>query len=220
MIDQQAYYNIIETCKQYDAELVAVTKTRPLQDIASLYALGHRKFGENRIQELGDKTVQLPNDIEWHLIGHLQSNKLMMAMQHADVIQSVDSIELLNKIALNAAKSNQSINILLQVHIAMEAHKYGFTMDAITAAFSSELLPTNGLVNIVGLMGMASFTSDKNQIAIEFNGLRKLYENIKREYAMQDSFKILSMGMSGDYEIALAHGATLIRVGSLLYENH
>ncbi len=209
--------NKVNEIKEYliknNCGLIAVTKTHPTETLQEAYNTGLRTFGENMAQEMAKKFLMLPKDINWHMIGHLQSNKVKYIAPFVSLIHSVDSFSLLLEINKQAAKHNRVIDCLLQIHIAEEETKFG--MD-ITEA--KELLSTASEkldnVKICGLMGMASNTKDRGQIRNEFKGLKIIFDEFKTEY---DNFKILSMGMSSDYEIAVEEGSTLVRIGSALF---
>ncbi|MDN3658776.1 YggS family pyridoxal phosphate-dependent enzyme [Ferruginibacter paludis] len=190
------------------ATLVAVSKTKPAEDIQALYDLGQRDFGENYVQELVDKEVALPKDIRWHFIGHLQSNKVKYIAPFVYLIHGVDSFSLLKEINKEAAKNNRVIDCLLQVHIAKEETKFGLDSTELSAVMKEK----DGLKNIhvVGLMGMASFSDDLSLVREEFKTLKHLYDQYP-------DFSVLSMGMSGDYTIAVEEGSTMVRIGSLLF---
>jgi pyridoxal phosphate enzyme (YggS family) len=194
--------------------LVAVSKTKPIEDIKALYDQGQRDFGENYVQELVDKQPQLPADIRWHYIGHLQSNKVKYIVGFVHLIHGVDSFKLLKEINKQAQKQNRVINCLLQVYIAQEETKFGLDEPELNALLDE--LNKNPLQNIAinGLMGMASFTEDHNKVRSEFKELKRLYEKLK---AKLPQASILSMGMSADYKIAVEEGSTLVRIGSLLF---
>ena len=193
--------------------LVAVSKTKPVADILEAYNTGHRVFGENKIQEMASKWEELPKDIEWHMIGHVQRNKVKYMAQFVTLVHAVDSLKLLAEIDKQAAKHNRSINCLLQVKIAEEESKFGMDEDSAFALLASEEYRQMQNVQVVGLMGMATFTSDMGQVRIEFIKLKQIYDNLKDAY----SFTELSMGMSGDYKIALEEGSTMVRVGSAIF---
>jgi len=206
------------------ATLVAVSKTKPLEDLQALYDLGHRDFGENYVQELVDKATLLPKDIRWHFLGHLLSNKVKYIAPFVHLIHGVDSLSLLKEIDKQAAKNNRVIDCLLQIHIAKEETKFGF--DPSELIESAEFAQWRN-VNLVGLMGMASFSNDKNLIKNEFANLKSLFDANKQSSDKEATaetvemknfqFTILSMGMSGDYEIALEQGSNMVRIGSLLF---
>jgi PLP dependent protein len=211
MVNEQAYNEIISFTKDKYATLVAVSKLKPASDIAQMYALGQRDFGENYVQELVEKQAQLPSDIHWHFIGHLQSNKVKYIAPFVHLIHSVDSEKLLKEIDKQAAKNNRIINVLLQVHIAEEETKFGFD-EAELMALDISLFKN---VHITGLMGMATFTDDKQKVKREFDHLQKIYT----AFAAQKNIALttLSMGMSDDYKLAIDCGSNMVRVGSLLF---
>ena len=197
-------------------KLVAVSKTKPVSDIIEAYNAGQRYFGENRVQELLNKKDLLPNDIEWHLIGHLQSNKVKYIVPFISMIQSVDSYKLLITINSEALKIGRVVDCLLQIHIATEETKFGFSMHELYENLQSENVLNLRNVRICGVMGMATFTSDTDQVKKEFANLRECFHSLKDSYFRSGIyFKEISMGMSGDYEIALKEGSTMIRIGSL-----
>lgn len=194
--------------------LVAVSKTKPVPDIQTAYDCGQRHFGENKVQELVDKQSQLPEDIKWHLIGHLQRNKVKYIAEFVYLIHGVDNMKLLKEIEKQARKHNKIINILLQIKIAQEETKYGMDetlLEEILQQYRDNAFPN---VQIKGLMGMATNTSDKHQIADEFSRLFHLYGTYSRKFP---EFGHLSMGMSGDYLIAVANGSNMIRIGSVIF---
>ena len=193
---------------------VAVSKTKPVDDIEKIYNLGHKEFGENKVQELLDKYDKLPKDIKWHMIGHLQTNKIKKVIPIISLIHSVDSLKLLKKINNEAIKINKVISCLLQINISNENNKYGFTRDQIREIFNNEVLKDFKFIRIKGLMGMASFTENENQIRIEFKNLKKIFDELKIKYP---ELKIISMGMSGDYKIAIEEGSNMIRIGSKMF---
>jgi len=201
-----------------EVRLVAVSKTQPVETIMEAYKAGQRIFGENRPQELLQKAAQLPGDIEWHFIGHLQTNKVNMVVGKAHLIHAVDSERLLMAIEKEAAKQNIIVRCLLQVHIAQEEAKFGFAPDELTDLVHSGILSTIPHVQIAGLMGMASFTENLEQVRREFHLLKQLFEQVKSSHFAADNiFRELSMGMSGDYPIAIEEGATLVRVGTTIF---
>ena len=199
-------------------KIVAVSKTNPVSSIMLAYNEGQRIFGENRVQELLQKKDLLPADIEWHLIGHLQTNKVKLVVPLAAMIQSVDSFRLLRAINSEASKINRTINCLLQFFIAEEETKYGFTMDEAEALLASDEFRAMRSVRICGVMGMATFSDDAKQVRREFRNLAGCFERLKSHYfAEEESFREISMGMSGDYEIAIGEGSTMVRIGSLIF---
>jgi pyridoxal phosphate enzyme (YggS family) len=218
-INLEAYHKLSELTSKHMALLVAVSKTKPAEDILELYELGHRDFGENYVQELLKKQAELPQDIRWHFIGHLQSNKVKLIAPFVHMIHGVDSLKLLQEIDKVGGKINRKITCLLQVHIAKEETKFGFDEGEVNALASSYFIDQQFQhLELAGLMGMASFTSDLFQIEGEFQKLKSIFDDIKSISSDNTSrFNVLSMGMSGDYELALQHGSTLIRIGSMLF---
>lgn len=192
--------------------LVAVSKTKPLEDLKAVYNTGHRIFGENKVQELVSKWEALPKDIQWHMIGHLQRNKVKYIAPFVHLIHGVDSERLLKEIDKQAAKNNRKIPCLLQIHIAQESTKFGLSDSELEKILSEKETYPN--IVFKGLMGMASFTSNLQQVSEEFAFLKALYD---RAAANMETFDTLSMGMSGDYELAIAQGSTMIRVGSKIF---
>ena len=190
--------------------LVAVSKTKPKSDILEAYNAGQRIFGENKVQELANKYEELPKDIQWHMIGHLQSNKVKYIAPFVSLIHGVDSLKLLKEVNKRAEQNNRVIDCLLQVHIASESTKFGFGTDEIESALIAVEEFKN--INIIGLMGMATFTNDEKQVNNEFALLSKLFEKVKTS-----SINTLSIGMSGDYKLAINNGSTMIRVGSAIF---
>jgi len=213
----EAYNKIKQQAAEHNAVLVAVSKFKPIEDIQFLYDMGHRDFGENFVQELILKYEALPKDIRWHYIGHLQSNKVKYIAAFIHLIHGVDSEKLLTEINKQAAKNNRAIDCLLQVHIAQEETKFGFD-DSELLELMKHIQDTNSTnyknVSIRGLMGMASFSDDKEKVRDEFRKLFQLYKNFNLQSSV---FNILSMGMSGDFEIALEEGSNMVRIGSLLF---
>lgn len=193
--------------------LVAVSKTKSESSIRSLYDLGQRHFGENYVQELIDKHAHLPADIHWHFIGHLQRNKVKFIAPFIHLIQSVDSIKLLQEINKQALKNKRTIDVLLQVHIADEATKFGFDEAELTSIVSD--LGQFPNVHVRGLMGMATFTDDAEKVGREFDGLKKIFDRLNVDGIL--NLDTLSMGMSADYDMAIEHGSTMVRIGSLLF---
>ena len=217
-VDLQAYLSLQSTLYAKGVTLIAVSKTKPVEDIQVLYDAGHRDFGENYVQELVQKHAVLPKDIRWHFIGHLQSNKVKMIAPFVHLIHGVDSIKLLEVIDKEGKKLNQKINCLLQVHIAQEETKYGLDLqEARQVAASYFLEKKYENVELSGLMGMASFSYDLSLVEQEFKSLKKLYDEIHQVHKNAAQFNILSMGMSGDYMLAIDNGSTMVRVGSLLF---
>jgi pyridoxal phosphate enzyme (YggS family) len=202
-----------------DCQLIAVSKTKPVESIQEAYDAGQRVFGENKVQELVPKYEALPKDIQWHLIGHLQSNKVKYIAPFVHLIHSIDSFKLLEEVNKQAGKANRTISCLLQLHIAEEETKFGFSEDEVKDLLASAELQKLENIQIIGLMGMATFTEDLEQIRREFRGLRGLYERLKASSAFPANVMMrhLSMGMSSDYRIALEEGSTMIRVGTAIF---
>jgi len=199
--------------------LVAVTKTHPIEKLEELYRTGHRVFGENKVQEMAEKYEALPKDIQWHLIGHLQTNKVKFIAPFVHLIHSVDSLKLLQEINKQAQKCNRIIDCLLQVYIAKEETKFGLDTDEINQLLASGSIDELTHIRICGLMGMASNTTNTNQIASEFKSLSDFYHQQQAYVTKNIKLEILSMGMSSDYELAIQNGSTMIRVGSLIFGN-
>jgi pyridoxal phosphate enzyme (YggS family) len=194
--------------------LVAVSKTKPISDILEAYDCGQRVFGENKIQELVEKHNKLPKDIEWHMIGHIQRNKVKYMAPFISLIHSADSYRLIKEINKQGKINNRVINCLLQIKIASEESKFGFTEKEATEFLNSDEYVSFGNIKIVGLMGMATFTEDQKKIDQEFNKLKIFYEKVNRS---DSQINILSMGMSDDYPIAIRNGSTMVRIGSSIF---
>lgn len=209
--------NLIQNLPPH-CKLVAVSKTQPVERIMEAYDAGHRFFGENKVQELTEKHEALPKDIQWHMIGHLQTNKVKYIAPFVTLIHSVDSLKLLTEINKQASKCMRIIPCLLQVHIASEETKYGFSDDEVIHLLNSGEINSLANVRIVGLMGMATFTNDENTIRNEFKTLRKTFDTLKSVVLpVNVEMTELSMGMSSDYRIAIEEGSTIIRVGSAIF---
>jgi pyridoxal phosphate enzyme (YggS family) len=201
-----------------NVRLVAVSKTQPPERILEIYRQGQRIFGENRAQEMLGKHAALPADIEWHLIGHLQTNKVKSIAAFVSLIHSVDSLKLLQEIEKQAVKANRVIDCLLQFHIAQEETKFGLTEDEARELFANEAFLQMKNVRICGVMGMATFSDDAAQVRREFRHLKTIFENLKKEFFQKASyFREISMGMSGDWRIAVEEGSTMLRIGSLIF---
>lgn len=215
-INTVTYEQLQADLGSHHVTLVAVSKTKPVSEIKELYDLGHRDFGENYEQELLEKQSQLPNDIRWHFIGHLQGNKVKRVVPFIHLVQSVDSFKLLKEINKQAQKTNRVIDCLLQIHIAQEETKFGLDEAELEQLIGTNSNELRGLksVRICGLMGMASFTDDMNKVRSEFQYLKSLFDKYKVHNA---EFKTLSMGMSADYSIAVEEGSTMVRIGSLIF---
>ena len=224
-VNKEAYLKIKSELDAKQVTLVAVSKTKPASDILELYELGQRDFGENYVQELVEKAEQLPKDIRWHFIGHLQSNKVKYIAPFVHLIHGVDSEKLLKEINKQAAKLNKTIDVLLQIHIANEETKFGLDEEEFNLIIRQfdDLKIENAIV--CGLMGMASFSEDMDLVRSEFQFLKKLFNKSKPLFTIQhlpagnqgSTFNILSMGMSGDYKLAIEEGSTMVRIGSLLF---
>ena len=201
------------------ARLIAVTKTKPVADLQAAYDGNCKVFGENKVQEMVEKWEILPKDIEWHLIGHLQSNKVKYMASFVSMIHSIDSLKLLQEIDKQALKNNRVIDCLLQIYIAQEETKFGLSEDEAREILDSEEFKAMKNVRIVGVMGMATFTDNQEQIRLEFRGLKAFFEALKMQYPATESLQLqeVSMGMSGDYLLAAEEGSTLVRVGSAIF---
>ena len=216
LVNTEAYKTIIDSLALSNTTLVAVSKTKPNEAILELYELGQRDFGENYVQELVDKQAALPKDIRWHFIGHLQSNKIKYIAPFVHLIHGVDSLKLLIEINKQAAKQNNIIHCLLQVHIAQEETKFGFNELELSELFDSDIAGLQHIV-IAGLMGMASFTENTAINRQEFKTLKALYDQYAVHQTSNIQFTTLSMGMSADYILAIEEGSNMVRVGSLLF---
>ena len=208
-------YQKIKTSLPPEVQLVAVSKTHPAEKVMEVYSLGQRIFGENKVQELREKQPLLPQDIQWHLIGHLQTNKVKYIAEFIDTIQSVDSAKLLEEINRQAAKNNRKIKVLLQVKIAEEESKFGLEIHEAKELFTDWLNGNYQNVEVEGLMGMATFTDNKAQVMKEFTFLKQIFDKM----SLQKPLKILSMGMSDDYLLAIDCGANSVRIGSAIFGN-
>ncbi len=218
-VNKEAYLQIKQELDAKQVTLVAVSKTKPASDILELYELGQRDFGENYVQELVDKAEQLPKDIRWHFIGHLQSNKVKYIATFVHLIHGVDSEKLLKEINKQAAKLNRTIDVLLQMHIAQEETKFGLNAEELNTLINTNESEVHELKNvrICGLMGMASFSEDMNLVRNEFQSLKNIYDSCNSWQIPNVKLEILSMGMSGDYQVAVEEGSTMVRIGSLLF---
>jgi pyridoxal phosphate enzyme (YggS family) len=215
-VNKEKYQEIINELG-LKATLVAVSKTKPVEDIKALYDLGQRDFGENYVQELVDKEAQLPKDIRWHFIGHLQSNKVKYIAPFVALIHGVDSLKLLTEINKQAIKNNRIIDCLLQVHIAKEETKFGLNETELDDLINLSTNQPFNAVRICGLMGMASFTDDTNKVRTELQYLKTIFDKHAQPQTSNLKLKTLSMGMSSDYKIAIEEGSTMVRIGSLLF---
>lgn len=217
LIDQNKYLEINKLLKEKGVTFVAVSKTKSAEAIKELYQLGHRDFGENYVQELSEKQEQLPKDIRWHFIGHLQSNKVKYIAPFVHLIHGVDSFKLLKEIDKQAKKINRTIDVLLQVHVAQEESKFGLDENELEQLLTLEELSDLKNIAIKGLMGMASFTENQGKVRGEFKYLKSLFDKYAQLQTSNFKLQTLSMGMSGDYTIAVEEGSTLVRIGSLIF---
>ncbi|MEN2488340.1 YggS family pyridoxal phosphate-dependent enzyme [Flavobacterium sp. B11] len=196
--------------------LVAVSKTKPVSDLMQAYEAGQRIFGENKIQEMTEKWEQMPKDIQWHMIGHVQSNKVKFMAPFVSLIHGVDSLKLLQEINKQAVKNNRTIDCLLQIYIAEEESKFGLDENELNELLTSVEFKELKNIRILGLMGMATFTEDQNQIKKEFTHLKSIFDSTQKLQTIND-FSIISMGMSGDYKLAIECGSTMVRIGSSIF---
>ena len=211
-------YDEIRASLPAGVRLIAVSKFKPAEDISALYQHGQRVFGENHAQEMKAKHEILPQDIEWHFIGHLQTNKVKYIAPYVSLIHSIDSLDLLKEVNKHAVKNNRVIPCLLQFHIADEETKFGFTFEECAAMLNSSEFQELKNVKIHGVMGMATFTDDQEQVRGEFRHLHQIFQDLKVQYfAQEPDFKEISMGMSEDYPIAIEEGSTLVRIGSAIF---
>lgn len=217
MINTSAYHNLMKELSSHHARLLIVTKNQTIEDVQAFYNLGHRLFGENKVQKLVEKKEALPTDIEWHLIGPLQKNKIKYICTWIRCVQSIDSWELAKALNQQALQSNKIIDIYLEVKIAMEETKYGFSIEALDSSLQRNDWNVLKNLSLKGMMGMASFTDDQKRIHNEFDTLHSYFVTAKQQYACLQHMDTLSMGMSGDYRIALNHGSNMVRIGSLLF---
>ena len=218
MYDVKGNLHDVQSSLPDGVELVAISKYHPNEYIMSAYEEGQRVFGESHEQELRQKAASLPNDIKWHFIGHLQTNKVKYIAPYIDTIESVDSLKLLREINKQAEKNNRIIDVLLELHIAEESTKYGLTLDACRELFSQGEWRTMKHVRIVGLMMMASFTDDMQQVAGEFQKASCFFDEMKAQYfASDNNFRIRSWGMSNDYPVAIRHGSNMVRIGTKIF---
>ena len=212
------YETLFDEISSFHAKLAAVSKTRPPEDILALYHKGQRLFAENKVQELLPKAEALPKDIKWHFIGHLQKNKVRQIAPFIAAIESVDSLDLLAEIHKQAAKNERIIPCLLEFHIAREESKFGLDLETAEGLLGSETFASLTHVRISGVMGMATFTDDRELIRREFRQLKAIFDRLKSAFFAHDpGFCEISMGMSSDYRIALEEGSTLVRIGTLLF---
>lgn len=219
MVHKTAYHQVIQELEKKNCTLVAVSKTKPIEAIRELYDLGQRDFGENYVQELTEKQPQLSPDIRWHFIGHLQSNKVKYIAPFVSLIHGVDSFKLLKEINKQGLKNQRVIDVLLQVYIASEETKFGLDEAELATLLNNQSNELKEMKNICikGFMGMASFTDDKEVVRKEFKGLKKLFDQYSAFSIANCTLRILSMGMSADYAIAIEEGSTMVRIGSLIF---
>lgn len=214
----QENLNIVRATVPSNVTLIAVSKTKPVSDLQDAYDAGQRIFGENKALEMRDKYQELPKDIQWHFIGHLQTNKIKYIAPFVTLIHAIDSLSLLEAVDKEAAKNNRVIDCLLQFHIAQEETKFGLDIEEAKLLLESESFKNLKNINICGVMGMATFTDNTIQIRNEFKNLKNIFETLKENYfKTSGSFKEISMGMSDDYSIAIEEGATMVRVGSKIF---
>ena len=200
-----------------NVNLVAVSKTKPVADLMEAYNTGQHIFGENKIQEMTEKWEQMPKDIQWHMIGHIQTNKVKFMAPYVSLIHGVDSLKLLEEINKQALKNNRIIDCLLQIHIAEEETKFGLDEEELNDLLTSESFKNLNNIKIVGLMGMATFTENQNQIKKEFEHLKSIFDKLELQNTKNCELNTLSMGMSGDYKLAIVCGSTMVRIGSSIF---
>ena len=213
---QQNLLHIKSTLPEH-VTLVAVSKTKPVPDLMEAYNAGQRIFGENKIQEMADKWEQMPKDIEWHMIGHVQTNKVKYMAPFVSLIHGVDSLKLLEEINKQALKNNRVIDCLLQIYIAEEESKFGHNEKELSVLLASPAFKEMKNIRIVGLMGMATFTDYQNQIKKEFTHLKSIFDGLQSLQTANCKLQTVSMGMSGDYQLAIACGSTMVRIGSSIF---
>ena len=213
---QQNLLHIKSTLPEH-VTLVAVSKTKPVPDLMEAYNAGQRIFGENKIQEMADKWEQMPKDIEWHMIGHVQTNKVKYMAPFVSLIHGVDSLKLLEEINKQALKNNRVIDCLLQIYIAEEESKFGLDEKELSVLLASPAFKEMKNIRIVGLMGMATFTDYQNQIKKEFTHLKSIFDGLQSLQTANCKLQTVSMGMSGDYQLAIACGSTMVRIGSSIF---
>ncbi|MCZ6899570.1 MAG: YggS family pyridoxal phosphate-dependent enzyme [Bacteroidetes bacterium] len=209
---------LLKSLEGSQSELVAISKTKPTSAIVEAYEAGLRDFGENRVQELVDKHPLLPDDIRWHMVGHLQRNKVKFIAPFVYLIHSVDSLKLLGEIDKQGEKYHRIINCLLQVHIAEEEQKFGFIPQELDQFLQNDELKNRNHIKVIGLMGMATFSEDLEKVRVEFRNLKTLFDQLKSKYTSSNvDLKVLSMGMTADYPVAMEEGSTMIRVGTAIF---
>ncbi|PVX47327.1 hypothetical protein C8C85_3260 [Flavobacterium sp. 103] len=213
---QSNLQNIKSTLPEH-VTLVAVSKTKPVPDLMEAYNAGQRIFGENKIQEMVDKWEQMPKDIQWHMIGHVQTNKVKFMAPFVSLIHGVDSLKLLEEINKQALKNNRVIDCLLQIYIAEEESKFGLDEEELSTLLASPTFKEMKNIRIMGLMGMATFTDNQNQIKKEFTHLKSIFDGLQSLQTANCKLQTVSMGMSGDYQLAIACGSTMVRIGSSIF---
>ncbi|PBJ16164.1 YggS family pyridoxal phosphate-dependent enzyme [Flavobacterium sp. ACN6] len=213
----QSNLNTIKESLPEHVTLVAVSKTKPVSDLLQAYEAGQRIFGENKIQEMTEKWEEMPKDIQWHMIGHVQSNKVKFMAPYVSLIHGVDSLKLLQEINKQALKHNRTIDCLLQIYIAEEESKFGLDENELNELLTSVQFKELKNIRILGLMGMATFTKNQNQIKKEFTRLKFIFDSIKELKTENCNLSTISMGMSGDYQLAIECGSTMIRIGSSIF---
>ncbi|OIV41010.1 YggS family pyridoxal phosphate-dependent enzyme [Flavobacterium johnsoniae] len=213
----QSNLNTIKAGLPENVTLVAVSKTKPVSDLMQAYEAGQRIFGENKIQEMTEKWEQMPKDIQWHMIGHVQSNKVKFMAPFVSLIHGVDSLKLLQEINKQALKNNRTIDCLLQMYIAEEESKFGLDENELNELLTSSAFKELKNIRILGLMGMATFTEDQNQIKKEFTHLKSIFDSIQTLQTENCELNTISMGMSGDYQLAIECGSTMVRIGSSIF---
>ncbi|KAF2331362.1 YggS family pyridoxal phosphate-dependent enzyme [Flavobacterium daemonense] len=213
----QSNLNTIKATLPEHVTLVAVSKTKPVSDLLQAYEAGQRIFGENKIQEMTEKWEQMPKDIQWHMIGHVQSNKVKFMAPYVTLIHGVDSLKLLQEINKQALKNSRIIDCLLQMYIAEEESKFGLDENELNELLTSVEFKELKNIRILGLMGMATFTEDQNQIKKEFTHLKSIFDSIKELKTENCNLNTISMGMSGDYQLAIECGSTMVRIGSSIF---
>ena len=213
----QSNLNTIKASLPEHVTLVAVSKTKPVSDLMQAYEAGQRIFGENKIQEMADKYEEMPKDIQWHMIGHVQSNKVKFMAPFVSLVHGVDSLKLLQEINKHALKNDRTIDCLLQIYIAEEESKFGLDENELNELLSSSEFKEMKNIRILGLMGMATFTEDQKQIKKEFTHLKSIFDSIKSLKSENCNLNTISMGMSGDYKLAIECGSTMVRIGSSIF---
>ncbi|MCD0473848.1 YggS family pyridoxal phosphate-dependent enzyme [Flavobacterium sp. EDS] len=209
--------NTIKASLPKHVTLVAVSKTKPITDLMEAYEAGQRIFGENKIQEMTDKWEEMPKDIQWHMIGHVQTNKVKFMAPFVSLIHGVDSLKLLQEINKQALKNNRVIDCLLQIHIAEEETKFGLDEKELASLLASADFHNLKNIQIIGLMGMATFTENQNQIKKEFTHLKSIFDSLQATETVNCKLNTVSMGMSGDYQLAIECGSTMVRIGSSIF---